>query len=112
MASVYLQGGPCNGKVATLTPAEADTGELVCGGDLYKNPYTGQHHGGHLVFIDAGKAPAPGGGSGGVRAPHALSAWGDLRNQVNAGLPTMLKTVGTLNRDAARTLARRRRVGH
>ena len=110
MASVYLEGGPCNGKIVPLTPAEADTGELVCGGDLYKNPYTGQKHGRYLVFIDAGKAPSSGGGGGTVRAPHALNAWADLRRTINEGLPTMLRTTSRLNHATSRALARKRRV--
>lgn len=113
MASVYLQGGPCNGRTVPLTPAEADAGELYCGGDVYKNPYTGQRRRGLLVFTDAGKIPNVGGGGGGtfnVYQSNVWKSWSDIERSVNRNLPTALHKITVTQTRILQALAHKRRV--
>ena len=110
MANVYLQGGPCNGKTVPLTPQDADQGQLVCGGDIYKNPYTGQRRRGLLVFKDAGPVPTSGGGGSSSHAPRAHSGWNDLRRTLNRDMPKALRTSEANTAAALRSLSRARRV--
>jgi hypothetical protein len=57
-----------------------------------------------------GPPPSGGSGGGGVKAPHSLQGWADLRRQINTTLPTRLRRIDHLNQDALRTLGRRRKV--
>ena len=107
MANVYLKGGPCNGKTRTLTPAEADTGELVCKSSLYKNPETGAHHNGAIVFDYAGVAPGQGAT---VKAAHAHSGWRDVRHSVNHNMPGALRRSEKHMAAALRSLSHARKV--
>jgi hypothetical protein len=110
-SKVYLQGGPCNGR---LVSANAIVGGLVayikCGGGYYTVDPQGRRHNGHLIFDYAGKEkPGPPGGVLGSDSA-ALRGWGDLRRQVNTGLPSALNRADRLSQDALRRLRRRRRV--
>jgi hypothetical protein len=113
MADAFLKGGPCDGKTVSLTAAEADTGEIVCGGHLYRNPETGARHNGAIIFNDTGTAPGPGGVggvTGGETATHAHKGWNDIQRSVNRNLPTAVSHMARLNRAALRALPRRRKV--
>jgi hypothetical protein len=109
VAKVYLKGGPCGGTTRNLTPAEADTGELVCKKALYKNPYTGAHHKGAIVFDYAGDAPGSGGS---VKSPHTHKGWHDLRHSVNVNMPHSIRKSQHSTHAALRALARARKVRH
>jgi hypothetical protein len=104
---VYLKGGPCGGTTRTLTPAQADTGELTCKGALYKNPETGAHHNGAIVFDYAGDAPTVGGT---LHTPHTHKGWQDMRHSLNANMPKALRSSQHTTTAALRVLARARKV--
>lgn len=107
MADAYLVGGPCDGTTHTITAAEADQGEIVCKGGLYKNPYTGQHHNGDLVFKYAGKANTTGGA---IKAAKAHHGWADVRKSVNHHMPAALRKSQHNTQAALRSLHRGRKV--
>jgi hypothetical protein len=106
---VYLKGGPCGGTTRNLTPAEADTGELVCKKSIYRNPETGAHHGGAIVFDYAGDAPTAGGT---LSTPHTHKGWQDMRHSINVNLPKALRHSQHTTSAALRALGRARKVRH
>jgi hypothetical protein len=114
MAKAYLSGGPCNGRTVNLTVAEADAGELTCRGGLYKNPFTGAHHHGAIVFDYAGPAPPPGGGGGGGSpasvGPQAYTGWNALRRSFNRELPAAVHAIARNQAAALRELGHGRKV--
>ena len=112
MPTVYLLGGPCNGQNKHLTQAQYKKGSTTCKGATYvHNP--DQVVKGHPIVFDF-LQPETGGGStsAGSYAPHSLKGWGDVRKQVNEGLPTALRKMTKLNRAALSELHRKRKVGH
>jgi hypothetical protein len=104
----YLEGGPCDKKTVKLTPAESDSGELVCKDGLYKNPEQGELHDGSVVFKYAGKYSQ---GVGVQRVPDSLRAWRDMRHAYNHKLPRDLHEADKLRRRTLQELARVRKVG-
>lgn len=112
MANVYLEGGPCNGRSVPSSEIQGGlVAYVVCKGADYINSGKRRHNGELIFTYSASGVPQPP-SSGGVRAPHALSAWADLQRTINKGLPAMLRQTGGLNRATRNALARRRRVGH
>ncbi len=110
-STAYLEGGPCNGKTRTITPAEADAGQIYCKGALYQNPEKGLHHGPSIVFKYAGAAPSSGTGTGpNINAPQALGGWKALRKSVNKGMPGALDYSQHVTARTLRTLSRARKV--
>ena len=112
MANVYLQGGPCNGKSVPDTEIQGGlVGYVVCKGADYINTDRRRRNGELIFAYSASGVPQPPGGIS-VGAGKSLKAWSDIRQQVNTGLPTMLRKVGKLNRATSQQLARRGRVRH
>ena len=110
MANVYLKGGPCDGKSVPSSEIQGGlVAYVVCKGADYINSGRRRPNGELIFTYSASGVPQPP-ESGDVHAPHALSAWADLRRTVNHGLPTMLRQVSGLNRATSNALARRRRV--
>ena len=116
MATAYLQGGPCAGRTVNLTVAEADAGELTCRGGLYRNPFTGAHRHGSIVFDYAGPAPPSSGGGGSVTAasvgPQAYTGWNAMRRSFNRELPAAVHAIARYQAAALRELRHGRRVRH
>ena len=111
--TVYLNGGPCDGREKTLTQAQFNTRLTTCGGATYTyNP--DQVIPGHRYIFDllTPEGGSGGGGGGGPTATHAHKGWNDIQRSVNTTLPSALHRVAKLNRAALRAIPRRRRVHH
>jgi hypothetical protein len=93
----------------TLTAADADQGDLVCRGGLYKNPYTGQRHRGNLVFIYAGQAPVA--GSGGADEPRGHKGWNDFAKAMSKNVPTHLQRARMIRLHTLRKMGAPRNLG-
>jgi hypothetical protein len=109
--SIYLQGGPCNGRTVS---ADRIVGGLVayiaCGGGYYVLADGKHRPNGDVIFGYYGKSkPAPPSTTIGHDA-HALRGWGHLRRTVNHELPTALRKTNKLTRATLRHLHRHRRV--
>ena len=111
MAAVqaYLEGGPCAGTLHTITPAEGDTGTIICKQHVYKVVSPSQLHNGHPVFKDSGKVPAPPPPTV-LKAPHALGGWKQLRKSINHGMPAALDHSQHVNAASLRSLHRAGKV--
>lgn len=106
---VYLNGGPCDGGVKTLTQRQFHSGSTTCKGAtyVYNDSQVIPHQ--RYVFDYLVKETTGGGINPDNIAPQALPAWGDLRNQVNRTMPNALRKIGSLNRATSTKLAQRRR---
>jgi hypothetical protein len=105
--TAYLEGGPCNGTLHAITPNEADSGEIICKGGLYKNPEQGAHSHGGIVFKYAGKVPST---KPAITTPQALKGWQSLRKSINRGMPSALDYSQHRTTAALRELRRARKV--
>jgi hypothetical protein len=95
LTEYVLRGGPCDGNTGTLSPAIDQSGQLTCGGHIYKISSPVEVSGGREVFRDAGAVPAP--APGGI-APHATTGWNALRRVFNHNLPKTVHHVARINR--------------
>ena len=102
-----LRGGPCDGKTGELTPEIAQSGQLQCGGHIYKITSPVQVSGGREVFRDAGKVPPP---PSPPKAARAHGGWHDVRRSVNQRMPAALRQSQHSMEAALRELSRGRKV--
>jgi hypothetical protein len=111
--TAYLQGGPCAGRLHTITAAESDTGEIVCNGGLYKNAELKNRRRGGIVFKYAGAAASAGttaGKGSGAYAPNVTRAWSHIEKSVNRRLPTAQHRIDYAMRRTLQHLSHKRRV--
>lgn len=113
-SSVYLSGGPCNGRTVPASEIQGGlVGYILCRGHYYLDSGRTRPNG-NTIFADSGtSAPQPPSGGGGTSAgvaPQAHQGWGGLRQSLNRDLPTALRAIHRNQQAALRELARRRRV--
>jgi hypothetical protein len=109
--SIYLQGGPCNGRTVSADQIVGGAvAYIACGGGYYVVGDGKRRPNGDLIFAYSGKAkPGPPSTTIGHDA-RALQGWGDLRRTINQGLPTALRRTDKLTRASLRQARRHRRV--
>ena len=103
---VYLDGGPCNGKIVHLTKAQLDTGKWTCGGKEYDFDPTLSATVNGFVYEAGG---ATGGGSN-IPATGVHKGWSDLRRSLNHKMPTALAKSAKMDAAALRKLEHARKV--
>jgi hypothetical protein len=102
-----LKGGPCAGNTGTLTPADDQTGEIVCKNHVYKRGNPAVVQGGREVFTDSGVVPPP---KKSDNAPKTHKGWNDLRHSLNHNMPAALRSADRSTGAALRNLSRGRKV--
>ena len=107
-SSIYLKGGPCDGKTVSADQIHGGlVAYIACGGGFYTDAGT-QRPDGDEIFSYAGKtAPGPPGDDG---TPHTHSGWQSLRKTVNHHGPKALHDAHNTTNAALRNLARARKV--
>lgn len=105
----YLSGGPCDGRTHKVTPAEGDTGYIVCKGGRYNVTNPAKYRRGNLVFAYAGKYEPPGQAQP-IKAAHLHKGYADLQRSVNRNLPSSLHTSRRYLAAGLRSVARARKV--
>ena len=110
MATAYLQGGPCAGRTVTITPDEADSQTILCGGHTYHHTPGDNRKNGDLIFADQGVTSGGGSGSQTVNAPRALKGWKAVRKAWNRKLPATINYATHGNDAALRSLHKARKV--
>ena len=102
-----LKGGPCDGKIGTMSPEVEQSGQLTCQDHVYKR--TGQLSSGvpREIFQDHGAVPKP---KQSVSTPHAHHGWQSLRKSINHTMPSALRKASKSQAAALRSLGRASRV--
>lgn len=111
VSSIYLQGGPCDGRTVSANRIVGGVvAYIACGGGFYVLDDGKHRPNGDVIFKYSGKTqPGPPPGPG-LDATQALKGWKALRKSVNKGMPQALNYAQRGNHAALRSLSRARKV--
>jgi hypothetical protein len=104
----YLEGGPCDGTRHKLTPAEGDTGTVICKGAVYEPSNPATHHDGDVVYSYRPKVTPETSGS---VPPQGIHAYNHFARSVAHTLPTSLRRSRIIQAQALRRLRVPRKLG-